>query len=356
MAPTASPTPIPATPTTAATATPYIVGPVNFPTNVNPLTGEPVSDLNLLNRRPMAVKIQLYPRGQRPVWGVSLADQVFDYYQNDGLTRLNAVFYGNDAEQIGPIRSARLFDESIIRMYKAIFAFGGAADYVLRRFYNAEYADRLVTEANKNCPPMCRQDPNGFNFLFTSSPELTIYALEKGISNTRQDLDGISFNDSIPPGGQPGQQISTRYSISAYNRWDYDPTSRRYLRFQDAQEDNTGKDEAYVPLIDGLTSQQVAADNVVVLYLPHPSAQVTGARNATDIQLSGSGQAYVFRDGQAYPVNWNRPTKETVLFLTMPDGQPFPLKPGNTWYQVIGISSTLENPEPGAWRFNFQLP
>ena len=35
-----------------------------------------------------------------------------------------------DASQVGPIRSARFFDENIIQAYKAIFAFGSAARWL----------------------------------------------------------------------------------------------------------------------------------------------------------------------------------------------------------------------------------
>jgi hypothetical protein len=354
--PTSTFTTVPATPRPAATTTPVALGPHEFPPTVNPLTGQPVSDPNTLNRRPMAIKVQLYPRGQRPVYGVSLADIVYDYYQNDGLTRLNAVFYGNDADRVGPVRSARLFDENIIRMYKSIFAFAGAADYVLTRFYNAEYADRLVTEENNNCPPMCRVDPGGYNFLFTNTRDLSFYILSKGVNNDRQDLDGMTFNSQAPANGQPGEQLFTRYSISAYNRWDYHPASGKYLRYQDTQEDDSGQGEAYAPLGDGLTNQQISADNVVVLFLPHQSAKITGDKDALDIRLSGSGDAIAFRDGLAYQVRWNRPTKDSTLFLTTTDGDPFPFKPGNTWFQVVGISSTAESSPDGVWRIQSQLP
>ncbi len=354
--PTVTLTIAPATPEPAIPITPVVLGPDNFPAAINPLTGKPVSDPNTLNRRPMAIKVQLYPRGQRPVYGVSLADIVYDYYQNDGLTRLNAIFYGNDAEKIGPVRSARLFDENVIRMYKTIFAFGGAAKYVLNRFYNAEYADRLVTEGNKNCPPMCRVDPNGFNYLFTNTRELALYAIEQGVENGRQNLDGMTFNSEPPPGGQAGNQIFTRYSISSYNRWDYDPPSGKYLRFQDTQEDDSGQGEAFTALADGLNNQQITGDNLVVLFLPHQPANITGDKDAIDIRLSGSGDAIAFRDGWAYNLRWNRPTQDLTLFLTTADGQAFPFKPGNTWFQVVGISSKVENPDEGVWRIKSQLP
>ena len=143
--PTSTPEP---TATQTNTPTPEIVayGPDNFPSDVDPLTGLRVEDPKLLDRRPLSVKVQLFPRGQRPPYGVSSADLVFDYYQNNGLTRLHAVFYGQDADRVSPIRSARLFDRHPVRMYKSILAFGGADRRILNTLMNSEFADRLVLE------------------------------------------------------------------------------------------------------------------------------------------------------------------------------------------------------------------
>jgi hypothetical protein len=333
---------------------PVSSGPGNYLPGVNPLTGLPVADPGLLERRPVAVKVQIFPRGQRPPWGISLADIVFDYYQNNGLTRFNAIFYGNDAQQVGPVRSARYFDDNILRMYKVIFAFGGADRRVLDRLFSADYYERLVVEGSSSCPALCRIDPNGFNFLVANTEELGKLAAGKGVDNSRQNLDGMSFQYLPPPGGAPGQQIYNRYSISAYSRWDYDPASGRYLRFQDVQEDNTGKDEAYEALTDRANGVQVAADNVVVLLATHNPDE--GSNTRIDINLTGSGQAVAFRDGQRYEVTWNRPAPDSVLYLTNPDGTPFPFKQGNTWFQVMGQYTKVEETSPGVWRFENRLP
>jgi hypothetical protein len=357
LPPTETPTPSPvpsATPTITATPLPQSYGPGNYPTGVNPLTGLRVADPALLERRPVAVKVQIFPRGQRPPWGISLADIVYDYYQNNGLTRFNAIFYGNNAQQVGPVRSARYFDDNILRMYKAIFAFGGADRHVLDRLFSADYYDRLVVEGSSTCPALCRTDPNGFNYLIADTQELGKYIAGKGIANTRQDLEGMSFQYSPPAGGVPAQQIYNRYSISAYNRWDYDPASGRYLRFQDTQEDTTGIDEAYDPLTDRSTGVQVAADNVVILFATHNPDE--GSKTRIDINLTGSGPAIAFRDGLRYDAQWNRTALDSVLSLTNPDGTPFSFKHGSTWFQVMGQYSKIEERSPGVWRFENRLP
>jgi hypothetical protein len=355
--PTATPPP-PTETAPAPTPTPGVYGPTGFPADINPLTGMIVDDPALLERRPVAVKVQMFPRGQRPPWGVSQADIVFDYYQNFGLTRFHAIFYGQDAEVVGPIRSARLLDIDLVNMYQSIFAFGSAEQRTYSRLFNKDFAPRLVVEGNTNCPPMCRIDPNGYNYLVANTAGLSAYVSQQGVDNTRQNLDGMLFDPVIPAGGQPGQQATVRFSISSYNNWSYDVNSGRYLRFQDIQEAPDQASEAFEPLLDRANGQQVAADNVVVLVAPHQYAlnSKPGPNEIIDILLTGSGPAYAFRDGQVYALTWNRPAEKAVLTLTYPDGTPYALRPGNTWFQVIGRSSQITQPGEQIWRFQHLIP
>jgi len=331
-------------------------GPNEYPDDFNPLTGLPFDDLTLLNRRPIAVKIQLYPRNGRPPWGVSLADIVYDYYQNDGLTRLNAIFYSNDAEQVGPIRSARIFDEHIMRMYKTIFAFGGADWRVFNQIYDVDLRELMVVEGAWNCPPMCRIDPNAANYLVTNTEELSKYINEKGVENGSQDLKGMYFNTQIPEDGKAGEQVEVRWSISAYVGWRYDPQYGRYEREQDSIEAGDQLSEQYEPFSDRLTEQQITAENIIVIPLNHIDLYPQNNFEVIDIKLpvGETGIAYAFRDGQVYEVYWNRPEVDSVLYLTYADGSDFPFKPGRTWFEIVGKASKITELEDGLWRFEFR--
>jgi len=346
------------TATSEAIAAAVIFGPHNFPTNISPISGQAIQDPSLLERRPVAVKVQLFPRGQRPPWGVSLADIVYDYYQNFGLTRLHAIFYGQNAETVGPIRSARLLDQSLVHMYQSIFAFGSAEQRTYSRLFSSDFASRLVVEGDANCPPLCRVEPNGPNELVTNTTELSKYASEQGVDNIRQNLDGMFFQQETPPAGQPGNQAFIRFSISAYNLWDFNPEIGRYMRYQDTQEAQDTSLENVEALLDKLTNQQITADNVVIVIVPHEYAFGThpGVSEVVDINLAGSGPGYAFRDGQVFQVVWNRPSKNSVLFLTFQDGSFYPFKPGNTWFEVVGASTVIGTPNPGAWRFDHKMP
>lgn len=329
-------------------------GPQNFPNNINPLTGLKVSDISLLERRPLLVKVSNLPRNVRPQWGLSLADQVFEYYTEEGTTRFAAVFYGQNAKQVGPVRSARLFDHHLMNMYKANFAFG-SADYRVRALlYNQDYSDRLVIESA--CPPMCRYEPNGANHLMADTATLTDWINQKRVpgGNGRQNLDGFLFNYTVPAGGQTAQSVFVRYSAAIYNRWDYDPQTQTYLRFAETDNDlSGGANEIYAPLTDRLTNQPIAAENVVILYVTHQ--YFNRHPEIVDIVLSGPDDAYALRDGQMYHLTWYRNGLDQRLTLVDDQGQPFALKPGITWFEVIGATSQMSGEAP-TWRFTFSIP
>ena len=348
-------------PSPTETPAPVIYGPNNYPASVNPLTGLTVSDASLLDRRPLAFKVNLVPRTYyRPAWGLSLADIVYDYYHNDGYSRLHTIYYGQDAELVGAIRSGRMLDQELIRMYQSIFAYGSADEIINSRLLNTEYSYRVFLEGQTAaCPPtatnpFCRWEPNGYGLLLSSTQALSKYATSKGVDNERQNLGGMSFDSAAPTGGTPGTQVYVRYSGDNYTRWDYDPASGSYLRFQDEVFD-TGGGEEFSPLIDRLNDQQISAANVVVLLVRHEYLQQPPAE-IVDILLSGQGKAYAFRDGQRYELTWNRPGLNTPLFLTYADGTAFPFKPGQTWFQVVGTSTLITQPEDNAWRFVHWMP
>ncbi len=353
------PTETSAPPTEAPTVTPTLaptplypaegMGPSNFPADVDPLTGQIVASPKLLDRRPMVIKVQNLPRNSRPQWGLSLADIVFEYYTEEGTTRFAGVFYGQDSETVGPIRSGRFIDAHIVRGYKALFAFGYAYVAEMDRFTHSDFANRLFVEGPGS--PFKRYDPNGFNYLTINTADLSAYATSKGVDNTRQDLSGMFFKLEPPAGGQPVNQVYARYSSSIYNRWDYDTATGKYLRFSDTADVYVAGDtEKYAQLTDRVNNQPIAADNVVVLYVDHELY----SPGIYDILLSGTGDAYAFRDGQAYKVKWSR-ADTNVISLVNADGSPFAFKPGNTWFEVMGLSTQLQQ-SASNWRFNHNMP
>lgn len=326
----------------------------------------------MLDRRPLAIKISNYGREIRPQYGLNLADVVYEYYIEWANTRFIAVFYGNDAKQIGPVRSGRYFDEHITRMYRAYYVFNFADPREYTYFLGGDLAQYMVLPGcdSCSCPPFFTHrvstlisDILHYERYFDSTRFAECQA-RKASNNTRQALRNGFFSASPPQNGTTVTRIFTHYSTCDYNYWQYDAETRRYFRFQETSRDKSPQHindcmdnpETYAPLVDALNRQQVSAENVIEIFVSHTFAN----QNEQDdeiyhINLVDSGKAYVFRDGVGIPARWMRTDIDQPLLITTPSGTPIYLKPGRTFFQVVGETST-DWSDGSDWHFDFHTP
>ncbi len=363
--PTIVPSPVPnielpiATPNVEAT-------PVTLPNPINPLTGLPASDPALLNRRPLAIKVANYPRYIRPQSGLTLADQIFEYYIEDGLTRFIAVFYGNNSEWVGPVRSGRFFDENIARMYQSFLVFKYADPRVLTHLRETDIADFLVVpslgiSSFGPCPPFqfleSRQIEvynNSYFNMLKWEPCVEKYKLPSDPPSYRTDLFNANY---VANSILAGDLIYTYYSADDYNYWQYVPETGEYARYQETSDTRDNNPEQFAPLIDRVNGTAVHAANVVVLFAYHTFANAFDADDEVyHIDLTGSGEAYVFRDGVGIVARWTRTYVNQPLSLTdATNGAAISLKPGTTFYEVIGTNSFVDQGD-GQWDFHHATP
>ncbi len=345
------------TPGTSGLTSPIL----NLSPDINPLTGLPPSDPALLERRPMAIKVTNFPRYVRPQSGLTLADQVFEYYIEDNLTRFIAVMYGNDSEWVGPVRSGRYFDEHVARMFSAFLVFKYADPREYDYLKQSIIADYLVVPSNGACPPfrISHHDRDTYNNIFFNTVQFKdCIAKREGVDNARQPIRNGFFSELVPASDLAVNRIYTHYSNDDYHYWEYNPDTLKYFRWQETVSIKPLENitETYAPLTDEVTGLQVNAENVVILFVEHTFANQFDAEDEVyKINLTGMGRAYVFRDGIAIPATWNRNAMDQPLFLMAPSGSPIFLRPGRTFYEVIGVSSTYYQDESG-WYFAFRTP
>jgi hypothetical protein len=348
-------------PSVPALIPPPTVGasPEFYPLEINnPLTGLPVSDPSLLERRPMVIKITNAPDNVRPQSGLTLADVVYEYYIEWGDTRFIAVMYGNDSTMVGPVRSGRYFDEHIARMYNAFLVFKFADPRELSYLKDSTLNEFLVLPGNSSCPPFVLgpQKRDSYNNFFFNTTKWAACAASNGLDNSKQSLRGGFFSERIPVDELKATRIFSFYSRYSYNYWEYDAATHKYFRYQEANDIVGKKSEAYTPLFDLQTNLPVTSDNIVVLFVPYIFANQYDAKDEVyHVDLIDSGNAYVFRDGLVIPARWNRTDENQPLLLTTMDETPIFLRPGRTFYQVMGNTSTYSH-DGTDWHFDFQTP
>jgi hypothetical protein len=106
-------------------------------------------------------------------------------------------------------------------------------------------------------------------------------------------------------------------------------------------------------LYDASTGARVTFDNVIVLLVNH--SYYNKDDQVFEINLVNEGRAFVFREGRVYEARWVRDQIDQPLFITDPAGNPFALKPGRTFYEVLTDLSTYVQ-DGSDWRFRNVLP
>ena len=324
----------------------------------NPLTGLPVPDPSLLQRRPLAIKVANSPDYVRPQSGLTLADVVYEYYIEWGDTRFIAVFYSNVSPMVGPVRSGRFLDEHIARMYHAFLMFKGADPRELNYLNGTDISELLVSVGIGSCPPyfIGPYKRDSYNNVFFNMTKWDACVIKKGLDNSPQTISGGFFSAEVPASQLLATRIFSFYSEYNYNYWEYDLSTNNYVRYQEANDMIMGKSEAYAPLFDAQTELPVTAANVVTLFVPHIFANSYNAHDEVYyIDLIYFCKAIVFRDGLATLAYWNRTELDQPILLTNLDGTPIYLRPGRTFYQVMGTTSTYTL-DGSNWRFKFQTP
>ncbi len=327
-----------------------------FDPDVNPLTAEKVNGPAVLQRRPLAIKVaNSNEPGVRPQSGVGFADLVFEHEAEGGITRWTAVFLSKTPVQVGSSRSCRIIDADLPAMYKSLLACsgfsGGTREYYIRptefyaegRVLSPDFGDGqpMFFRTNTAVPP---------HNLFVDPVAIWEEATRRGI-NQPQNLNGMIFSLAPTGSGEPASQIVIPYR-GGRAEWRYDPASTTcssqagcYRRWSDGAVHT-----------DALNGQQLSAANVVIVYANH----IEDTRYLEDVAAGGhysiqiqiwndpsnpnlpGGRAQVLRDGQVFEGRWSRPGRFDMLAFIDTDGNPIPLKPGATWFQMVRLDMTVQ--------------
>ena len=327
------------TPTNTMTPLPEVIGPEYEP-GFNPLTGLPVSDPETLNQAPFLVSVTNFPLSARPQSGLSLASIVWEVSIGQGMSRFLAVYYGDYISQledilkdkptdnpygyvIAPIRSGRVVYEDI----KVLFPDAT----LITRGASVEVRPQLTNRVG--VLPVNSQDVNSAGLTLDDLQTLPALPVNP------VDHAGLVFSRTVPEGGVPAEKLGLIYNRYDQVGWEYSSQQGAYLRSQD-QMDDTG---ILVPAVDHLTGEQLAFDNVLILFANHHYENLVGTILEIDLLNRTNQNGWLFRDGQQFPIKWS--TRGGSLSLNAKDGGTITLKPGKTFIEVVSLQSTWDDKE-----------
>ncbi|HZT65051.1 MAG TPA: DUF3048 domain-containing protein [Acidimicrobiales bacterium] len=301
---------------------PAVTTPPSTAPPVFPLTGLPVDNSQRAGRPALSVKIDNAPPARAQA-GLNNADIVAEALVEGGLTRLLATFQSKDASLVGPIRSARPADAALLReLGGGIFAYSGAAAGEIAPVKASSDATLIYFDSGDPAFHRVSWRVTPAN-VFSSTDALYGSGYAHG-AKTAPPPQLFTYS-STPAAGTPATSAYMDFSSFSSAGWTWDPASGTYQRTQNGTPDT---------LTDG---SRVDASNVVVMSVAIGHTGIFDAAHNEDplVILTGSGTAWVMRDGKVIQGTWQRPSITDPVQLLDASGKQIALHPGRTWMELL---------------------
>lgn len=342
----ATPTPFPSpTPWLVVTSTPTLRSNPARSDTTNPLTGLEVENLDLLWERPIMVKLANWPQSLRPFNQIMDADVVFEYYIGHQMNHILALFYGGDASAIGPLAPGRLVDARLARRYQSALAVASAPPTV-EGVFEQTLPDRVFYRGYAPCPGICTETEAQGGNTIVDTAALRTFLNSSGNNNTINRLPDLYFNNRIEDWDENALRLSYLYADFSVMDWRYDKIYNGYQLWQDFQ----NEDDSYTlqQTFDRDNGQPVVFENVLILMADY--IEYNPSFYDIDFREGDREQAAIFlRDGKLTHGTWYAPDVNQPFQFFDLEGNPYYLKPGQTWITFASTTSRVTRVEEGNW-------
>ena len=265
----------------------------------------------------------------RPQSGLQEADAVHEILVEGGMTRFLAFFLDNTSKYLGPIRSARPTDPTMIKPYGGSLVVSGATAGLIPAI--RELGVQVLEE---------QSSPVMFRISSRSAPH-NLYA-DTELVRERIDEKGFYF---LQPGPQPlynfglnqnnwnigADKITIKYSDFTSVIWKLD--NDKYSRFIiDNYSDNKEAVAHNFISQDGNYTDIINVETIVVIQGPLYKDKATTLPSVLTV---GVGTAYVFNNGSYIEGTWRRGDINESFDLSDLDGNEIEVPPSTQWVHIL---------------------
>ena len=297
---------------------------------MSPFTGKELPPETWLKRpkRVIAFKIDNNIKA-RPQSGLQEADAVHEILVEGGMTRFLAFFYDNTSKYLGPIRSARPTDPTLVRPYGGTLVVSGATAGLIPSIrelgvpvLEEQSSPVMFRISSRNAPhnlyadtELVRQriEDRGFYFLQPGPGPLYPFGLNQN-----------NWNDGA-------DKITIKYSEFSTVIWKLD--GDKYSRFIiDNYSDNKEATAHNFISQDGNYTDILKTETIVVIQGPLYKDKATTLPSVLTV---GVGNAYVFNQGKYIEGSWRRGDITEPFVLTDINGNDIQVPPSTQWVHIL---------------------
>lgn len=307
------------------------------------LTGQQRGEDYVPNRRITAIMLNNQPNA-RPQNGIGDASILVEVKVEYGVTRFMAIYddYEKIPEKVGGLRSARDQLYQLILPYWAFFAHEGPShpSHPVNVMIDAYGYQDFDIQAKYY--PIYQHDSSRsteqYNWYDVSGASITKAIAERELDPVK-DYGNSSIFDFVPwdqpprvPEDGDAASVAVMHNQSYISQFDYDAGTGRYAMSQF----NSGGGGVYAT-VDNLTGQQLAFENLVVLFAPVDTYPNTAPENLPKFNYADGGAGYYFSQGRYELLLWRKgsPQDPVMLYKWNHEGEMVKVNPGKTYLAVI---------------------
>jgi hypothetical protein len=293
------------------------------PPVIAPLTGQNDVLGAAHTRCAVTVKIDNTQLGH-PKYGAEQADVVYEEVVEGGYTRLAEIFNSHAPDRVGPVRSVRKTDQSVVWPIGGVFVYSGGAQYAIDSINTAP-----VVQLDENrAGPLMFRDPS-------RRKPLNLYVnVDATYGKCGKPVPPPPLFTYRAPGVQPAgdpivqARVGFLGSPSFAVTWTWDVGS------------GTWKRSIFGAPEIAASGVQLAPKNVVIMGVQYIGGDPRYGNIGAEAQLVGTGPLTVLTGGKAIKGTWSRPDKSKPAQLLDTTGATIPLTPGQTWVELPDQSYT----------------
>jgi len=303
---------------------------------MSPFTGKELPPETWLKRprRVIAFKIDNNINA-RPQSGLQEADAVHEILVEGGMTRFLAFYLDNTSKYLGPIRSARPTDPTMVRPYGGTLVVSGATA-------------GLIPAIRELGVPVLEEQSSPVMFRISSRKAPHNLYADTELVRERIEEKGFYF---LQPGPQPiytfglnqnnwsvgAGKVTVKYSDFTTVIWKLD--NDKYSRFIiDNYSDNKEAIAHNFITQDGNYTDILQTETIVVLQGPLYKDPATTLPSVLTV---GVGAAYVFNNGSFIEGTWRRGDIAEGFVLNDLNGIEIQIPPSTQWVHILPNEGTV---------------
>ena len=279
-------------------------------------------------RRVLAFKIDNNINA-RPQSGLQEADAVFELLVEGGMTRFLAFFHDKSSTYLGPVRSARPTDPTVIRPYGGTLVVSGATGGLIPTIRESGVPVLEETGA----PAMFRiSNRNAPHNLYADTELVRDVITDKGYYFLQPGPEPLySFGNDQTKWDEGAARITIKYSEFTTVIWKLGESS--YERFIiDGYAPNKEAVAHNFITQDGNYTDILKTQTVVVIQGPLYNDENT---TLPSILTVGVGPVTVFSDGKVIEGTWRRNDIKEPFTFTDSEQNPIHVPPSTQWVHIV---------------------